>query len=267
MAKKKIIGICQICGEDKQLTVEHYIPRAAGGGAAATIYSGDELLKSLQLDDDGNPFKPKGKIQQNGMVKHTLCKECNERSGILYDKEFSRFYKGLHHVLMTSITIPKGKVASDVLEGQIVDITIPEIKLFNIAKRVLVSFCSVEHPGLTERQPEIRKAVMDKDYKPDISNFALYMSLHLGNSAFFGTMAALKGINGKLITQVFAGIESDLIAFYFTTDKTTKALGLENCTDITEWLIRYDYDQPVDVKLELMFNKSLMVRFPIGNAQ
>jgi hypothetical protein len=267
MAKKIIIGACQICGEEKQLTVEHYIPRAAGGGASATIYSGDELLKSLQTDDDGKPLKPKGKLQQNGMVKHTLCKECNERSGTLYDKEFSRFYKGLHYVLMNSISIPKGQTIEEFLEGQIVDITIPEIKLLNIAKRILVSFCSVEYPGLTNRQLEIRKAIMDKDYIPDTSGFALFMSLHLGNSAFFGTMAALKGINDQLITQVFAGIESDFLAFYFTTDKNTKAMGLENCTDITEWLTKYKYDQPVDVKLELMFNKSLMIRFPIGNNQ
>jgi hypothetical protein len=69
------------------------------------------------------------------------------------------------------------------------------------------------------------------------------MSLRLGNGAFYGTVAALKSIGGKNITQVYAGIESGLVAFYFSADKETKAAGLDNCTDITQWLTRYKYDQ------------------------
>ena len=265
MAKKKIIGICQICGEEKQLSVEHYIPQAAGGGAKAVLYSGEELVKTLRQDKKGKTHKPRGKIQQNGLAKHTLCKECNERSGTYYDKEFSRFYNGIHNVLMTSIEIPNGQTTVEYLEGKIATIKLMDIKPNNIAKRILVSFCSVEHPGLTKRIPEIRRAIQEKEYKPDTSGFALYISLHLGNSAYFGSVAALKGIGGKMFTLVFAGIESELIAFYFTSHKDTKAMGLENCVDITEWLTKYSYDQLANVSLELMFNKSLMIRFPIGN--
>lgn len=265
MSKKKVIGICQICGKEKQLTIEHYIPRAAGGGAKATLYSGDELLKTLHKDKEGNTHKPKGKIQQNGLVKHSLCKECNEQSGTLYDKEFSRFFNGIHHVILSSIKIPREQSTSEYLEKKIATITLEDIKPSNIAKRILVSFCSVEHPGLANRIPEIRKAIQKKDYKPNTSGFALYISLHLGNSAYFGTIAALKSVNGALITQAYAGIESDFVAFYFTADKSTKVVGLENCIDITEWLTRYDYDQSANISLELMFNKSLMLRFPIGN--
>jgi hypothetical protein len=265
MAKKKIIDTCQICGEEKQLTIEHYIPRAAGGGAKATLYSGDELLKTLHKDEEGNTYKPKGKIQQNGLVKYTLCKECNERSGTHYDKEFSRFFKGIHHVILSSIELHEGQTVPDYLENKIATVALEDIKPSNIAKRVLVSFCSVEHPGLTDRMPEIRKTIQEKDFKPDTSNFALYMSLHLGNSAYFATAAVIKSINGVLVTQAYAGIESDLIAFYFTADKETKAIGLENCTDITEWLTKYDHGQSANVSLELMFNRSLMIRFPLGN--
>lgn len=77
------------------------------------------------------------------------------------------------------------------LEGEIVTIVLDDIKPFNIAKRMLVSFCSVEHPGLTDRHPEIRKAILGKNYIPNTDNFALYMSLHVGNSAYYGTVAAL----------------------------------------------------------------------------
>jgi len=81
MAKKKVIGVCQICGETKQLTVEHYIPRAAGGGAKATLYSGDELFKTLHKDDEGKTHKPKGKIQQNGLVSIHFAKNAMNNQG------------------------------------------------------------------------------------------------------------------------------------------------------------------------------------------
>src|ERR1043166_1774261 len=120
MSKKKVYGNCRICGEKKQLSQEHYIPRAAGGGARVTLYSGDELIKTLHKDEDGNNYKPRGKIKQNGLAEHTLCKECNELSGALYDKEFARFHNGVQHIITASITIPKGQTMEDYLEGETV---------------------------------------------------------------------------------------------------------------------------------------------------
>jgi hypothetical protein len=89
------------------------------------------------------------------------------------------------------------------------------------------------------------------------------MSLHLGNSAYFGTIGALKNIGGNLVTQAYAGIENELLAFYYSGNKDTKAVGLDNCVDITPWLTRYKYNQSATIKIEIMFNKSLMIRFPI----
>lgn len=264
MAKKKVYGKCRICGEKKQLTQEHYIPRAAGGGVKVTLYSGDELVKTLHKDEDGNDYKPRGKIKQNGLAEHTLCKECNELSGVLYDKEFARFHNGVHHIINSSIAIPKGQTLESHLDGEIVTMVLRDIKPLNIAKRMLVSFCSVEHPGLTDRRPEIRKAILDKNYLPNTDDFALYMSLHLGNSAYYGTVAALMNTGSGYTTQAYAGIENELIAFYYSSDSETKTLGLNNCADITPWLSRYKYDQTATVKLELMFNKSKMIRFPIS---
>lgn len=264
MSKKKVYGKCRICGEEKQLTQEHYIPRGAGGGAKVKLYGGEELFKTLHKDEDGNDYKPYGNIKQNGLVSYTLCKECNELSGSLYDKEFARFYNGVHYTLMSQLKIPKDQTTEDYLESKIATMLLTDIKPLNIAKRILVSFCSVEHAGLTDRRPEIRKAILEKDYNPNTKDFAIYMSLHVGNSAFYGTIAALKNINGLHISQVYAGIETEMIAFYFSSDKDTIATGLENCLDITPWLTKYKYDQPRNVSLELMFNKSMHLQFPIS---
>lgn len=264
MAKKKITGICRICGEEKQMTEEHYIPRNAGGGIKAILYSGDELMKTLHKDENGNTHKPRGKIKQSGLSDYTLCKECNEQSGTNYDKDFGRFYNGVHYLLTSQLDIPNDSTTEEFLADKIVTMTLMDIKPCNIAKRILVSFCSIEHPVLTDRMPEIRKAIMDKDYAPDTDDFAIYLSLHVGNSAFYGTVAALMNIGGNNFVQAYAGMENELLAFYFTGDKDTKKTGLDMCVDITEWLTKYKYDEVANVQAELMFNRSKMLRFPIG---
>lgn len=262
MARKKLYGECRICGEEKLLSEEHYIPRAAGGGEKIKLYSGTELFKTLYKDEDDKNQKPYGKIKQSGLSDYTLCKECNEQSGSLYDKEFSRFFNGVHYGIMSEVKIPEGRKVAEYLEGKIFAMEL-DIKPFNIAKRILVSFCSVEHASLAKRMAEIKKAIQEKDYHPDTKDFAIYLSLHVGNSAYYGTIAAIKSVEGRSFSQVYAGIESGLLAFYFSGDTKTKATGLDNCADITSWLTKYEYDQTVRVKLELMFNKTLNLQFPI----
>ncbi len=259
MAKKPTIGICRVCGQKKTLTEEHIIPRAAGGGDKIKLYSGDELLKTLSDDE-----KPYGKIKQNGHAEYTLCKTCNNHSGSSYDKDFSDFYNTITLNILKDITIPSDVSREDYLEGKRLEVELRGIKPLNIAKRILVSFCSVEHPGLTDRKPEIRKAIQDKEYRPKTDNFSVYLSLHVGSPAYYGTVAALVNVNGNYTPIAYAGIEADVLGFHLADhDEHLKGGGLINCLDITEWLTRYKYNEIANVRLELMFSKSLMIRFPI----
>jgi hypothetical protein len=260
MARKPKIGICRICGLKKPLTEEHIIPRVAGGGTKVKLYDGDQLLKTIGNGDD----KPYGKIKQNGHAEYTLCADCNNLSGRLYDEDFADFFNIFVQQIPLRISVPKGVNKDDYLENKVIDIDVTGTKPFNVAKRILVSFCSVEHPGLTDRRPEIRKAIMDKDYQPKTDDFSLYLGLHLGGSLYFGTQAVLMNAFTNPVTQAYAGIETEILAFYLAPhDEHLKGGGLFNCLDITPWLNRYQYDQVVNVRLELMFNKSLSVRFPI----
>lgn len=259
-SKKQVIGKCRICGKQKVLTEEHIIPRSAGGGTKVKLYNGEELIKTL----NGNE-KPYGKIKQNGHAEYTLCADCNNLSGRVYDKDFADFFNIFTQQIVPKITVPKDVDIPDFLEGKKIDVEIMGIKPFNIAKRILVSFCSVEHAGLTDRKPEIRKAILDKDYKPDVSEFSIYLGLHTGNPLYFGRQAMLSNAFDKNYRiEAFAGIETEILSFYLADhDEHTKGGLLIKCLDITQWLTRYDYDQEVNVKLELMFNKSFSIRFPI----
>lgn len=267
MAKKKIFGNCRVCGDYSRLTEEHYIPRAAGGGQKIQLYSGEELIKVFQKDNYGEYLKPYGQIRQAGLSEYTLCKRCNDEAGHNYDKNFADFHNRIHYGIIQNINIPDGLSANEYLEGKGMEITLSDIFPLNIAKRILLSFCSVEHEGLTDRVPEIRKAIMEKDYRPNTKDFAIYMSLHVGNSAYYGTVAALKSSNGKFYTQAYAGIENELLAFYFTNDPETISRGMDNCVDITYWLTNFSYNQSESFVVNLMFQQSLMVRFPITPAE
>lgn len=253
---------CRVCGNVEMLTVEHILPRAAGGGLPAKIYKGDELLKTLGDNDE----TPKYVNQQNGFVAYTLCKSCNNYSGKYYDEDFSHFYNVINHEvakLVRGIKLEGSETVGGVLAKSGVSIKLKGIKPFNIAKRILVMFCSVEHPGLTDRNPEIRKAITDKAYKPDVSEFSIYFTLHHGHEGYFGTLAALRmGGGGKNIVEAYAGVELGLLAFYFSDkDEHSKGGSLARTIDITHWLTEYDYDELDDVEMSVNFEETLGLKF------
>jgi hypothetical protein len=258
-AEEQVTDTCRICDQHKVMTEEHIIPRIAGGGNKIKLYSGEELLKSLNKDS-----KPYGEIRQNGHTAYTLCADCNNMSGRLYDEDFADFFNILTQRLPPQISVPKNMSPIEYLENKRVEVTLVDIKPLNIAKRILVSFCSVDHPGLINRKPEIRKAILDENYQPTTDSFSLYLGLHLGNPLFFGTQSALLNMTSTPIIEAFAGIEDDVVALYLSShDEHLKEGNLNKCLDITSWLTRYSYDEVASVQLELMFNKSLTVRFPI----
>jgi hypothetical protein len=259
MAREQVVGVCRICGQSKLLTEEHIIPRVAGGDAKIKLYNGNELLKTLNTSQ-----KPYGRIRQNGHTEYSLCGDCNSYSGGVYDTDFADFFNTITQQLPPNVAVPKGVDAADYLENKKINVTVMDIKPLNIAKRILVSFCSVEHPGLTDRKPEIRKAILDKDYRPDTDDFSIFLSLHVGNPLYFGTQAVQLNAFSNPISEAYAGIETDVLAFYISGhDEHLKGGNLIKCLDITSWLTRYEYNEVANVQLELAFNKSLSIRFPI----
>jgi len=259
MTKKQTVkGVCRICGQNKILTEEHVIPRKAGGGTRIKLYSGNELLKALGSQ------KPYGEIKQNGHAEYTLCAGCNNLSGHIYDEDFANFFNIFAIQVPPNITIPKNTDPEEYLENKKLDIMLMGVKPFNVAKRILVSFCSVDYPGLTDRKPEIRRAILDKDYHPKTNSFSLYLGLHVGNISFFATQAVMLHPFSAPVFEAFAGIETDILAFYFSGhNEHLKGGHLTKCVDITTWLRKYSYNEIVNLRLELMFNRSLTLRFPV----
>lgn len=269
MAKKlKSVGRCRVCGNIGPLTVEHILPRAAGGGDKTKIYTGDEVIKAVSrkkelLNSEGDE-KPRGRIQQNGFTGFTLCKSCNNHSGLHYDKDFADLYNAVRYFVYREakdMNVTTIEELDEFLSSKGLSIKLTKLKLNNIAKRILVAFCSVEHPGLTDRKPEIRKAIIQKEYKPNVDKFSIYLKPHVGANGYFGTIAIL-GTNGT--AHAYAGIELGHIAFYLADhDAHLRGGPLERCVDITSWLTDYGYNQEAgELELFANFEKSLALNIP-----
>lgn len=245
-------GICRVCGKEGALSNEHIIPRRAGGGRQVSFYSPTDIIED----------KKKGKettrrlIKQNGICDYTLCKECNERIGHAYDVPFSDFLRLFNYAVSKTIIKEEksGHNINDFINKGCISFELKEIMPFNIAKRILASFCSVENYLLTDLIPDIRTAILNESFKPSIKDFSIYLCVHIGDDAFFsGLSCVLK--NGDLLK--YSSIEYGYVGIYFMLhDGVSKPL--DGCVDITNWLTRYSFNQKGDITFTLPM-KSMIV--------
>lgn len=258
MGKKEIIGRCRICGRTKKLSYEHILPRAAGGDKRVKLYQAVDVLEANKSGIN-NPF---GKIYQMGYGKYTLCKECNERCGRHYDKDFTYFYRSLWYVLSKFIKKEcagksQEEIAHLLLSGDF-NVILKNIKPLNVAKRLLAAFCSIEDGVfITDAFPEIRKGILDKNYRFTQCDFHLYFCLHLGGDAFYSTITAI-GHNMEMFS--FAGMEVNPVAFYFT--QRDAKMPPVHVLDITHWLTNFDYDESKDLFCKIPSNRALGLNLP-----
>lgn len=79
------VGKCNICLEEKELTWEHIIPEAATFYNELVLFSVNQILNKKAIE-----FKPR--FSQNGIKLRTVCGECNNRIGSLFDTSLIKFF-------------------------------------------------------------------------------------------------------------------------------------------------------------------------------
>ena len=251
-------GRCQICGKVGKLSVEHVIRKNAGGGEKTKLY---DLTDVLEHEKKAHYHQ-----KQNGLTATTICADCNNLLGRKYDEDFGKFYTlmniGVEDTFQKAI---KNKEITDRngLIGRSITLSIKHIKPFNIAKRLLAIFCSIDHEDLTERMPEIRKAILNPDYKPNCKDFALFMALKAGtNDSFYATIYTFR--NDHKI-ECFAGVESRYTCFYLKDKNRNKdfpdTFG-EECINITNWLTDYELDKEYEIQFTFPFIATKVLNIP-----
>jgi hypothetical protein len=77
------IGMCNLCGETKELTYEHVPPKGAFNKYKFIIVSPDEYWDGLQ-----NGHEIDRQPTQGGHGVYSLCEQCNNDTGSWYGRAF-----------------------------------------------------------------------------------------------------------------------------------------------------------------------------------
>ena len=88
MARKKLVGICCLCLEERRLSFEHVPPEGAFNDRPVILADinrliGQDLYKHLEAQ--------RGRQEQRGAGRHSLCERCNNDTGAWYVRAYIDF--------------------------------------------------------------------------------------------------------------------------------------------------------------------------------
>lgn len=134
------IGTCCICGTYGELSLEHLPPQTAfnKGKIVATDYDGAKAFHPLA--------EAKGQFKENGFALYTLCKKCNEQTGLWYVNEFAKWAREADRIFRETDGDPK---ISRLYHGY------PS----RFLKQVVAMLLSAGGPNLAPSMPEFRRFV------------------------------------------------------------------------------------------------------------
>lgn len=166
MKKKKIIGLCKICKQEKELTYEHIPPKSANNKSTKFYeISTKEYYQNAEDYVNGN-MKPKSQKKQGGMGSYCLCENCNAFLG----KEYVRDYK--------QFALIANSIMSEHKNAKGYSFNIAEINLLNFIKQVIAIFICQNCHSFTLTYEGLIEFVTDtkSQYLPD--KYKLYMYLN-----------------------------------------------------------------------------------------
>jgi hypothetical protein len=177
--KKKVIGICHICGNFGDLTFEHTPQKKAFNNRPVIKVKFEEAI-SLGPEEITN-----GPIQQGGIGAHTLCHKCNNNTGSWYGSWFVDWcYQGM------DILIRSGGKPSLIYMNYVFPL--------RILKQIVTMFFSVNPDSFAKANPELVRFVLNRDakYLPPKYRFFVYYNT-TGKFRFSGIVGKADIYNGK----------------------------------------------------------------------
>jgi hypothetical protein len=80
--RKKVNGVCRICGQYGALSFEHVPPQEAFNKSTVIEYTVESWVTKRRVKD---------KQQQGGIGQYTLCETCNSNTGAWYGGEYVKW--------------------------------------------------------------------------------------------------------------------------------------------------------------------------------
>lgn len=103
----KHIGICALCGKEKELTFEHLPPNKAFNFTPAKPVNGEAFIHASDAKNRV-PWDLSGlkyQNQQKGMGSFSLCQSCNNLTGAWYGDSYVDFAKRMHFLLSKKVPV------------------------------------------------------------------------------------------------------------------------------------------------------------------
>ena len=146
--KKREWGTCHICGFEGYLTFEHIPPQEAFNKYPV-------LYINLKRFFDNQRYE----ISQRGAGGHTLCDDCNTKTGSWYGTVFVKWCKDALETLQRAGEILQRAEERPTLTAEY------RTSPLRILKQIVTMFFSANRPEFHEKHPELVKFILDKSAK------------------------------------------------------------------------------------------------------
>lgn len=181
-SSKKQIGICRICGQEKELSFEHVPPRIALNKTTRHVSVPHEEWTKI---DNFLEYKPKGQVLQGGIGYYSLCRSCNSFLGQNYVRAYERWVQGGVEVI--------SKYNVDLFKYIAL-----EIEPLKIIKQVISMFISMNDEWYLEAYPELANFVKEPNSNHLPDKFRLF--------AYLNNQGQYRYIKHSVISQPNIGI-------------------------------------------------------------
>jgi hypothetical protein len=240
---EKHVGKCALCGEEKELTFEHVPPHKAFNWFPAKIVTHETVLNRASTDRkpwdfSGLPYTD----SQRGLGAYTLCRQCNNNTGIWYGNDYIEFVMGLYYLV----------VENQLKAGTTLFVENEKFSPLPVMKQIISMFCSINHDAIiADKYRKLREYVLDKTsstFPKDQYRLGMYLFLK-GMRRIVPISAKIKtghGVNPSI--EMLSEIASYPVGFilYFDPNSDLKM----PCLDITP-LCECGYQEECKVELPL----------------
>jgi len=165
--KEKIIGICKLCKETKDLSFEHFPPSSAyNKNTKYFSISHDEYFKNSDAKSLLE-FKPKGRKFQGGLGDYCLCEDCNGFLGSAYVREYKKW-----------ASLGRSLINENDGNFKSCSFIASEINFLKILKQIIAIFICNNKPSFTHIYPDLIEFVRDEKSTDLPSRFRIYTYLN-----------------------------------------------------------------------------------------
>lgn len=186
---KDKMGVCNICGQYKELTKEHVPPRKAfnNGRWTEILYENDNWLDNPLM----TPHKKR--IHQGGVYFFSICEKCNNNTGRYY----ARAYSSWCHYSMDILRRTKGDSS----------LYIPNsLYPLRVIKQIIVMFFAINGEDFGKRHSDLIPFILNQDQFPIPPQYNVYAYYKLDSNlrylpeSYIGNFS--DGPNPIMVTEI-----------------------------------------------------------------